>query len=192
MRAVTAYGLSELGLTTYSPPPPPSKETVFYSFEVNPDRLDDNLFRHALPGGGFQPTDASWNRVVQTARRMILAAYRAQLAQMRAHRAALEALAGALLERETVSGAEVDAIIAAHPATMTEGQVLEAAARERPHPDHFDELGGTLEMLREHRAAEAARAEQREAQEESEIAELVATAPGPADRPDARAVLSQD
>ncbi|KFM28746.1 ATP-dependent zinc metalloprotease FtsH [Auxenochlorella protothecoides] len=158
MRTVTAYCLSDLGLVSYSPPPVPSMENQMFGFEVNPDRIDDNLFGHAVPGGGFQPTDATWNAVCRAASDLILAAYNDNMEELARHEPAVQAVADALLRQETVLGEELEAIMASHPPA--------APVREVPRLAHdFDAMGGMVGEFHRYQRLEAAEREARKAGE---------------------------
>lgn len=158
MRTVTAYCLSDLGLVSYSPPPVPSMENQMFGFEVNPDRIDDNLFGHAVPGGGFQPTDATWNAVCRAASDLILAAYNDNMEELARHEPAVQAVADALLRQETVLGEELEAIMASHPPA--------APVREVPRLAHdFDAMGGMVDEFHRYQRLEAAEREARKAGE---------------------------
>ena len=109
------YGLSAVGITSYAPVPS-RLGFMQKSFEVTVDNIDADLFGNSIPGGGFQPSDASWHRTQSAANGIVLEAYNEDLYVLEARRDALLAATEALLERETLSGEELEAIIAAHPA----------------------------------------------------------------------------
>ena len=111
LRVVTSYGMSDLGLTSFDPPQVPSVQAQLYAFEVTADRIDDDLFGHRLPGGGFQPAERTWDAICKEANRLMIDAYNDDLRLLHARRAALVALSDALLEREQVLADEVHEIL---------------------------------------------------------------------------------
>jgi hypothetical protein len=130
VRLVTNYGLDGgLGITTYAPPPA-RLGFMQKSFEVTVDNIDADLFGTAIPGGAFQPSDANWHRMRSAAAAIVQEAYAADMAELTGRRAALDAAADALLLAETLTGAELDAIIDAHP--PAEGAAAEGAAAPAP------------------------------------------------------------
>jgi len=115
LRLVANYGLDpSVGITTYAPPPG-RLGFMQKSFEVTVDNIDADLFGTTIPGGSFQPSDASWNRTRGTAAEMVKAAYAANLEELETRTEALEAVAEVLLEKETIMGEELERIIEGHP-----------------------------------------------------------------------------
>jgi cell division protease FtsH len=129
VRLVANYGLDPggLGIAAYAPPPG-RLGFMQRGFEVAADNIDADLFGTTVPGGGVQPSDRHWHATLAAAQRVVAEAYADCLVAMRARRGALEAAADALLERESLTGAELAAIMAAHPAEAAAGGAAAAAA----------------------------------------------------------------
>eukprot|EP00887_Chlorella_sp_A99_P007243 scaffold2.g7243.t1 len=145
VRLVSNYGLSGLGITPYAPVPSGlgymqaggKRVWGWRSFEVTVDNIDADLFGNTIRGGGFQAGDAAWHRVREEAHSLLKAAYADNLRELSARRGALQARARrgeeeargggvlaaceAILQKETITGKELEAIIAAHPPSPDAG-----------------------------------------------------------------------
>ena len=116
LRLVANYGLDPgVGISPYAPP---SGRLGFMqkSFEVTVDNIDADLFGSTLPGGSWQPSDATWHRIKSAAADIVKSAYADNLKVLHAREVALEALTDALLKKETLFGNEIEYIIDVNPA----------------------------------------------------------------------------
>lgn len=110
LRLIANYGLDPVvGIPSYSPPTT-GMGFMQKSFEVTVDNIDSDLFGDAIPGGSFQPSDEERHAVKMRAREILKEAYEANIVDLKEQRAALEAVAEALMEQETLSGEELERI----------------------------------------------------------------------------------
>lgn len=115
LRLVSNYGLDPVvGITTYAPPPG-RLGFMQKSFEVTVDNIDADLFGDSIPGGSFQPSDASWHQIRYRAAEIVKTAYAENLAELESRLPAVDAVAEALMAKETVNGDELEGMIDAHP-----------------------------------------------------------------------------
>ena len=129
MRLVANYGLDPVvGITAYAPPPGRSG-FMQKSFEVTVDNIDSDLFGDSIPGGAFQPSDASWHQIRNRAAEIVKTAYLENVQELQRRKSAVDAIADALLERETVGFEELEQLMKAHPAVDV---VVDVAASASP------------------------------------------------------------
>ncbi|KAK9817111.1 hypothetical protein WJX72_009705 [[Myrmecia] bisecta] len=113
-KIVANYGLSDEGITIYAPP----TATLGFmrkSFEVSVDNIDADLFGKGIKGGMWQPSDESLHRLRTAMYGLLGAAYEEVTAILEAHREALDAATDAILEKESLTGAELEEFIRLHP-----------------------------------------------------------------------------
>ena len=117
LRLVSNYGLDPVvGITTYAPPPG-RLGFMQKSFEVTVDNIDADLFGDSIPGGAFQPSDASWHQIRSRAAEIVKTAYVANVEELESRLPAVHAVADALMAKETIYGEELEQTIDAHPPT---------------------------------------------------------------------------
>ena len=139
LRLVANYGLEpNVGITTYAPP---TGRLGFMqkSFEVTVDNIDADLFGSTLPTGAWQPSDATWHRIKSSAAEIVKSAYSDNLKELESRKSALEAMANALLENETLFANQIDQLIDAYPAT----KVTDTNDGEREIPRMGAQTAGT-------------------------------------------------
>jgi cell division protease FtsH len=133
LRLVANYGLDPVvGITTYAPPPG-RLGFMQKSFEVTVDNIDSDLFGDVIPGGGFQPSDQSWHEMRSRAAEIVKEAYKENLEELERRKNAVNAVADALIEKETVTGEELEVLIESNPpravsSSSTESPAAAAAA----------------------------------------------------------------
>ncbi|KAK9845482.1 hypothetical protein WJX81_007602 [Elliptochloris bilobata] len=113
-KVVANYGMTDLGIFAYAPPPA-AKEFGQRSFEVTVDNIDADLFNTSIRGGMFQPADQMLHRLRTATYDLVRAAFADSLEILDVHREALAAAADALMERETLTGHDLEALLDAHP-----------------------------------------------------------------------------
>jgi hypothetical protein len=69
------------------------------------DSIDADLFGTSIRGGGFQPSDESRHRTRAEVHSILIAAYNANLRDLEAHGAALNAAADTIMRTELLTGA---------------------------------------------------------------------------------------
>ena len=69
------------------------------------DSIDADLFGTSIRGGGFQPSDESRHRTRAEVHSILIAAYNANLRDLEAHGAALNAAADTIMKTELLTGA---------------------------------------------------------------------------------------
>jgi cell division protease FtsH len=117
MRIVANYGMSELGLMPYAPPPTQVKRgKQGRNFEIGADSIDKDLFGSMVTGTHFQPSDEQWHKIRVKCCQLINETYNECLKNIAAHSMALTAVTDALMDKQQITGEELYKLVEAHPA----------------------------------------------------------------------------
>jgi len=113
-KAVTSYGMSHLGITTWAPASS-GPSYMQRSFEPHVDNIDADLFGNAIPAGFFQPSNSALYKIKSEVHNIINDAYSECVQILEAYHDALHAVVDELLKEEQVTGSRLEQILEEHP-----------------------------------------------------------------------------